>query len=406
MARLGFEPFDPLAPKQVCRKFLSTMAGIAYKGRAPLIDLLNCSEVIPKNSLHSIADSGISLHSKTAKTEYRNRLIMLSIILIGTALRFYGIQSGWHGFDEMVTLNLGQADWTTFRRIIWIREMNMVGYYALVRLWLNLDPDVSHSTMTFVRCLSALFSVATIPTLYVLGKKLFNENVGLLAAGLLAINQFHIKYAQNARSYALFVFLVTLATLVLVNNLKTINPRWNGYAGVWILAVYIHVFAFFFLAAHLIWMIYAGLRPKVTQLAWLFGGIMPMALWTLMHRGLLGVPPTTVSGVAGLFAILVGDDGPFLLFLAVLAMLPMIVFPAKDGWSVKLLLDWALAPVMLAILASFIQPCFLPRYLIPCLPATTLLTAAGIERLKILPAVVLMALIVFGMLMGTRSIGA
>ncbi len=342
--------------------------------------------------------------------------MLLPIILVGTALRFYGIQSGWYGFDETVTLNLGQASWWTFQCIMWVREMNMVGYYALVRLWLNLNPDLSHGTMAFVRCLSALFSIATIPILYALGKKLFNENVGLLSAGLLAINQFHIKHGQHARSYSLFVFLVTLATLLLVNNIKSANPKWNAYICLWVLAVYVHVFAFFFLAAHLMWMAYAGLQPKMTQLACLFVGIAPMALWTVTHRGLPlnAVPPTTARSVAGLFAILVGDDGFFLLFLAVLAvLLPSFVVMIRrtdDKGSnlagIKLLLVWALAPVALAILASFIQPCFLPRYLIPCLPATTLLTAASIERFKIVPAVVLLALIVFGMLMGTQSIGA
>jgi len=210
--------------------------------------------------------------------------------------------------------------------------------------------------------------------------------------------------------------LVTLATLLLVNNIKSANPKWNAYICLWVLAVYVHVFAFFFLAAHLMWMAYAGLQPKMTQLACLFVGIAPMAMWTVTHRGLPlnAVPPTTARSVAGLFAILVGDDGFFLLFLAVLAVLlprfMMMIRKQDDKGSnlagIKLLLVWALAPVALAILASFIQPCFLPRYLIPCLPATTLLIAASIERFKILPAVVLLALIVFGMLMGTQSIGA
>jgi Dolichyl-phosphate-mannose-protein mannosyltransferase len=162
--------------------------------------------------------------AKHVDKQNRNRLILLSLVLVGTILRFHDIASAWFGFDEAATLNLGQAHWFTFERIMWVREMNMVGYYALVRLWLNLNPDLSHSTLTFVRTLSALFSIATIPTLYALGKKLFNENVGLLAAGLLAINAFHIKHAQNARSYSLFVFLVTLATLLLVDNIKNPHP--------------------------------------------------------------------------------------------------------------------------------------------------------------------------------------
>ena len=403
MARL--EGFEPPTLSSGGMELESNKCRVWHRleGGAPFPLLLNCSENVPKNNARTIGGNTTTNYSGPM----RNGLILLSIILVGIVLRFYGIQSVWFGFDENITLGLCQADWFTFHRIMWLREMNMVAYYATVRLWLTLHSEVN--VLTYVRCLSALFSVATIPLLYALGKRLFNGNVGLLAAGLLSINAFHIKHAQNARSYSMFVFLVTLATLLLVNNIKNANPRWTAYTCVWVLAVYTHVFAFLFLAAHLIAMTYIGLRPKMAQLACLFGGIAPMALWTASHHSgqpLDWVKPTTVRDVAGLFAMLVGNDGFFLLFIAIAAvLLPMFVSPAKwDG--TKLLLVWALAPVTLAVLASLLQPCFAPRFLIPCLPATTLLIAASIERYKPLHAVVLLALIVFGMLMGTQPIGA
>jgi hypothetical protein len=73
---------------------------------------------------------------------------------------------------------------------------------------------------------------------------------------------------------------------------------------------------------------------------------------------------------------------------------------------VKLLLTWAVAPVVLTIAASWIQPCLAPRFLIPCVPALTVLLAAGIERGERRTTAVLLALIIFGMLMGTQPIGA
>jgi len=384
------------------------VAGIAYKGCAPFICFLNCSEDVPKNTLRTIGGNTPPNYSGTVTENNRNRLILLSIILAGGVLRFYEIGSGWFGFDEKMTLCFAGADWHVFQQTMWIREMNMVSYYAIVRLLLNLDPWSYLHSLALVRCFSAMFSVATIPLLHALGKKLFNENVGLLAAGLLAINQFHIKHAHNARSYSLFVFLVTLATLLLVNNIKTANPKWTAYTCVWIMAAYVHVFAFFFLAAHLIAMVYFHLRPNMAQFACLFASIMPMALWSATHHGqpLNWVQPTTGRGVAELFAVLVGDDGFFLLFLAAVAVLLPMFQRNGNLASIKLLLVWALVPVVLAITASHFQPCFVPRFLIPCLPATTLLIAASIERLKLLPALVLLALIVFGMLMGTQSIGA
>jgi len=332
-------------------------------------------------------------------------LILLSLIALGGALRVYGIASVWVGLDEKITMDLCQAPWVAFRHAMWVREMNMVGYYSLVRLWLLLGWKLGYK-LTFVRGLSALFSVATLPVVYALGKKLFNEHVGLLAVGLLSINAYHIKYAQSARSYSLFVFLVTLATLLLVRNVHEENPKWNAYVCVWILAVYTHVFAFLFLAAHLILMLYLGVRPRVWHFVGLIIGALPMAVWTVTHRDLPleWVRPTTIGSVAELFVVLVGDYGFVLVFVVAVALLPVFrdfVRETKEKrLGFDLLVIWALAPILLAILASLIQPCFFPRYLIPCLPATTLLTAASIERYKRLPAIALTVLIVFGMLMG------
>ena len=332
-------------------------------------------------------------------------LILLALVALGGVLRFYGIASMWVALDEKATMELCQAPWAAFWHAMWVREMNMVGYYALVRFWLLLGCKLTYK-VTFVRGLSVLLSLATIPVLYALGKKLFNEHVGLLAAGLLSINAYHIKYAQTARSYSLFVFLVTFATLLLVRNIKNESPNWHAYVCVWVLAVYTHVFAFWFLAAHLILMFYIGVWPKARQFAGLIVGIIPMALWTATHRDLplKWVPPTTIGTVAELFVVLVGDYGFLLLLVVAIALLPAFrdfaTLAKEQRLSLDLLLVWAFAPVVLTILASLIQPCFFPRYLIACLPATTLLTAAGIDKYKTLPAVLLTALIVFGMLLG------
>ena len=341
----------------------------------------------------------------------RNRYLLVCIVLLGSVLRFYGIGSMWFGFDEQVSMVFAQSrHWPSLWRMLWLREMNMVGYYAILRVWLYLDFADCYK-LAFARSLSALFSIASIPVLYAIGKKLFNERAGLLAAGLLAINAFHIKHAQNVRAYSLFAFLTTLAALLFINNLKNENPKWTAYLVLWSVAVYVHVFAFFFLAAHIVLMAYTRTRPSVRQLACLFVAVAPMAVWTATHSashtGMLWVPPTTAWSVTEAFTELVGNDGVFLLFIAVGAMLPMLFkFVRKADASVALLLIWVLVPVLLTIAASWHQPCFVPRYLFPCMPALMLLIAASIERQKKLVAAVLLVLIVLGMLNGTRPIGA
>jgi uncharacterized membrane protein len=66
----------------------------------------------------------------------------------------------------------------------------MALYYFLLRFWLTLGGSEG-----FVRGLSVLFSVATIPITFFLGARLFGRRAGLLASLLLAVNAYHIHYA-------------------------------------------------------------------------------------------------------------------------------------------------------------------------------------------------------------------
>ena len=62
-----------------------------------------------------------------------------------------------------------------------------------------------------VRSLPMLLGVAAVALAYLTGKELGGRRAGLFAAGTLAINPLHIAYSQEARQYAMLVFLVMLA---------------------------------------------------------------------------------------------------------------------------------------------------------------------------------------------------
>src|SRR5947209_224053 len=73
---------------------------------------------------------------------------------------------------------------------------------------------------TGLRLLSALCGIATIPVIFACGRELVSRWVGLVAAGLAAISPFLIYYSQEARSYALFALLSSLALLFWLRALR------------------------------------------------------------------------------------------------------------------------------------------------------------------------------------------
>ena len=54
----------------------------------------------------------------------------------------------------------------------------------------------------------------------------------------------------------------------------------------------------------------------------------------------------------------------------------------RETWRAQFLLIWLMFPVVLTSLLSFARPVFLGRYLIFCLPAFIILTAAGLARIR------------------------
>ncbi len=78
-------------------------------------------------------------------------------------------------------------------------------YYLILKLW----SYVFGTSEIALRFPSIVFGVATIYVVFLIGKKLFSNKVGLIAGVLLATSGLHIYYSQEARMYSLTAFLVS-----------------------------------------------------------------------------------------------------------------------------------------------------------------------------------------------------
>jgi hypothetical protein len=72
-------------------------------------------------------------------------------------------------------------------------------------------------------------------------------------------------------------------------------------------------------------------------------------------------------------------------------------------WRLALVLAWALVPAVVAIAVSFVQPVFVPRYLLVCLPGVALLAGLGIASLRGRLAVVAVVVLIAVSTVGLRS---
>jgi mannosyltransferase len=145
---------------------------------------------------------------------------LLVLIALAAALRFFqiGQQSFWA--DEVFSL--------------WIIPRGEDGLHhffkgplhaALLFLW-SLWGGYGDA---WTRSLSAVLGLATLPLLYLLGRRLGGHRVGLTAAFLLAVSPFHVWYSQEMRNYSLLMLVAVISQLCFLRLLD------RGHRRDWIL---------------------------------------------------------------------------------------------------------------------------------------------------------------------------
>jgi mannosyltransferase len=333
-------------------------------------------------------------------------LALFLLLAAGTAARLLFLARKPFWFDECFSVEVARVGWGNFLRLLWWREANMSLYYLLLRIWLGIRAQSGQSEF-FIRSLSVLTDAATLLAIYWLARKLYDRRVGLIAAALFACNAYSVRYAQEARSYALFVLLATLSSGLLIVLVREPTRRHRmAYVLVSVLAVYAHFYALLLLAAH--WLALrelgsAGLAKDsansesrgelATQMrrAWIAIGVAVLPLLVFVAKTGAGpirwIPRPGIGDLLRL-CIYVTNGYPVIYLSACLfALLPLksdLMARTRnwERWRVHFLLLWLLFPVLLTVLLSWARPVFLARYMIFCLPALLILAAAGLSALR------------------------
>lgn len=111
-------------------------------------------------------------------------------------------------------------------------------YYFLLKIWVS----IFGATEVGARSLSVVLGSATIPIVFLIGRKLLNKETGLIAALFFATGPLHIYYSQEARMYAAATFFAAIFILFFlkVQEKKATLYGWAGLIISGILAFYTH----------------------------------------------------------------------------------------------------------------------------------------------------------------------
>lgn len=354
---------------------------------------------------------GASAGVHSGETSSRPLIIASVLFLVGGfLLRFMALdrQSLWS--DEIMSLFIAGAPYKAlFDRAAAIQGQSPF-YYVVLRAWgevFGLDSAVA------VRSLSATLGVVALGQIWFLARRFLGFRIAVGAMAVAASSPFLIYASQEARMYPLLTCLVLAAThLVLVICRMATANLWpaGALALVAALAFYTHYFAFLFLGALDVFVLFhARRRPRAF---WAIVGAQALAVllyipWVpaLLHASASGGNEWfQYVGLKGLYALFVFAVGYSSVIVDALAKTDLVSYFAEHapriattgiafGWLVymgckhlwradrEMLLLLALmvgAPIIAALGISQFFPIFSERYVAPGAAFFCLLVGCGI----------------------------
>jgi mannosyltransferase len=177
----------------------------------------------------------------------KNKLILILITLItlaGLSLRFHALGAMDIWTDEALTLYFSSMSAIDVLNLpTAIGEFNPPLFYLLEHYILQFG-----NSEFILRFIPALAGTITIPVVYLVGRELFDDEVGLVAALIFAFSGIHLMYSQEARAYTLAVLVTLVALYFAIKAYK--SDKGNKYfilfgvaSGI---ALWVHFYTFIF----------------------------------------------------------------------------------------------------------------------------------------------------------------
>ena len=327
-------------------------------------------------------------------------LALLAIMLLGAALRFYGlgVQSLWG--DELASWDFSERD-ALSQVIQGVRSDIHPPLYFLI---LHFTQWIFGDSEWALRLPSAIAGWLCIPAIYLLGRRLYSEREGIIAALLIAVLWAPIYFSQEARSYSMLILLSILTSYFWWDVMQSLRYRRElpKREAIWyvicaVLCAYLHYFGLLLVALQgvaLAALAHGTLRKVVllyvpvaiAYLLWLPSMIFQFQ-YSKQRGDWIGEP--TLSVLPDYFQFLFGRSG--LLSLAAWTLLSFLLIrgwddlrPRRKGSGIPpgaLLAAWALGPFVVAYAVSQSSVQLLTeKNLLISLPAVYLLLARSITR--------------------------
>jgi 4-amino-4-deoxy-L-arabinose transferase-like glycosyltransferase len=337
----------------------------------------------------------------TAVRVYPDRVRDLAAVALPTALALalclYDLATRSLWLDEAATISIASQHGAALGAAMAHDGGNMLGYYGVIHVLIGIFGTGS----VVVRLPSALSAAATVAITSLIGLRLWNRRLALVAGVLAAVSLPLVYWGQDARGYMPMIALVAASFLVLVIALEQSRPSrwlWVAYVAVMTAAVYMGLEAVLVWPAQLLLLFWHRRKAPWMLSAMIASAIccIPLAVLALSRGSsqIFWIPrPTAFTtrqvlltlSSAGLEPQFYSSTSTALRFLTevlVGAAVGAIVWQIgrlktrAESWRPMLAASWLIIPPVLSwVISELGRSMFEARYLLLSLPGLALLLA-------------------------------
>ncbi|MCK5022606.1 MAG: glycosyltransferase family 39 protein [Candidatus Aenigmarchaeota archaeon] len=319
-------------------------------------------------------------------------LILISVLILALFFRVWGLGLESYWLDESISIRQAQAPFSESMEMV-RNDVHLPLYITLLNPWVHAFGNSETST----RFLSVIFGVASVYIIFLLGRKLFNEKIGLYSAIIMAFSTISVYYSQEARLYTLFVFLTMLSFYFYFDLIDKMNRKSVIlYVLFSLLMIYTHLFAFLAIIVQNVCYLIMNRKKLRNLLCWIslqlvffvfFTPWLPILMTQIQRTGNISwIQKPTLSIVYWSFYDFFGNILLLAMFLVFTAIVLYDQLSNNPKWKKELktpgiLFVWALLPMIITITFSmFASPLYHTRYFLFSTPALYILFAFLISK--------------------------
>lgn len=314
--------------------------------------------------------------------------IALSVFSLILGLYHVGTRSFWD--DEAFSYYAAQLSWPELWRLSIHVDPHTTLWHVILKGWYALHDG----NEVWGRTPSAVAGAATVISVWILCRKLFNERVAIVAGVFCALHTTLISFQQDGRPYTLATFLTTYAVYRFV-ILCTLPTRRNAvlcgafaasalYAHPFTILVFICIMPTTFLLPN---------QAAVRSLApWATGSFliagMPCFLLigaNIGHDNLTWIPSFKWVLVRNCVSLVAGTNNAMMFLIEAVIVVAGVAITVKKNistaayWPYAVVVAWLVGVPVLALVADMAEPILTPRYLLPAVPAFSIVLAIAVE---------------------------